>query len=216
MITPLDIQNKEFCKGVRGYREDEVDSFLDLVTVDMEKLIDENQKMREQVKIMATDLNRYKNSESAILETLEAAKALMNDISASSEKRAQILLKNAELDAEVITREAKESVERLREEAGSLQSRVNVFKTRFRTLLEVELERFDTLSVELFGQSDEESMEELSRLTGSTPAGGMSADRPTVIVGASGGKGRSEELREVSPVYPSEKTITNLRTGDGV
>ena len=35
----------------------------------------------------------------AVLETLEAAKALMGDISTSAEKRAEILLKNAELDA---------------------------------------------------------------------------------------------------------------------
>lgn len=216
MITPLDIQNKEFCKSVRGYKEEEVDSFLDLITVDMEKLIDENQKMKDQIKSMGTDLNRYKNSERAILETLEAAKALMNDISASSEKRAQILLKNAELDAEVITREAKESVERLREEACSLQNRVNVFKTRFRTLLEVELEKFDTLSAELFGQFDEESMEELSRLTGPTPIDGMLEDRNTVIVSPSNGMGRGEALREVSSALTSEKTITNLRTGDGV
>ena len=40
MITPMDIQNKAFNKGVRGYREEEVDSFLDLITLDMEKLIE--------------------------------------------------------------------------------------------------------------------------------------------------------------------------------
>ena len=39
MITPMDIQNKAFNKGVRGYKEEEVDSFLDLITLDMEKLI---------------------------------------------------------------------------------------------------------------------------------------------------------------------------------
>jgi cell division initiation protein len=40
MITPLDIQNKEFPKVVRGYKEEEVDGFLDLVTLDLEKLLD--------------------------------------------------------------------------------------------------------------------------------------------------------------------------------
>ena len=39
MITPLDIQNKEFSKAVRGYKEDDVDSFLDLITFDLERLI---------------------------------------------------------------------------------------------------------------------------------------------------------------------------------
>ena len=46
MITPLDIQNKEFAKGVRGYKEDDVDGFLDLLTLDMEKLLEENKKLK--------------------------------------------------------------------------------------------------------------------------------------------------------------------------
>ena len=34
MIKPIDIQEKTFSKGVRGYREEEVDKFLDEVMVD--------------------------------------------------------------------------------------------------------------------------------------------------------------------------------------
>ena len=130
MITPMDIQNKAFSKGVRGYKEEEVDSFLDLITLDMEKLIDENAQLKKELSKAKTELQRYQGSEGAVLETLEAAKALMSDISASSEKRAEILLKNAELDAELITREAKESVERLKEEAASLENKVNSFRMK--------------------------------------------------------------------------------------
>ncbi len=49
MITPLDVQNKEFSKAVRGYKEEEVDEFLDLITVDLEKLITENAGYKEQI-----------------------------------------------------------------------------------------------------------------------------------------------------------------------
>ena len=38
MITPLDIQNKSFTKAMRGYKAEEVDTFLDMLTLDMEKL----------------------------------------------------------------------------------------------------------------------------------------------------------------------------------
>lgn len=162
MITPLDIQNKEFAKGVRGYREDEVDGFLDLLTLDMEKLLEENQRLKDQAKSLGAELARCQKMEGTVLETLEAAKALMGDISASAEKRAEILLKNAELDAARITREARESVERLNEETLGLRNRLNVFRTRYRTLLESELEKFDTLSAELFADRD---MEELTRIT---------------------------------------------------
>ena len=42
MITPADIENKVFSKAVRGYKEEEVDEFLDLLTLDLEKIITEN------------------------------------------------------------------------------------------------------------------------------------------------------------------------------
>ncbi len=154
MITPLDIQNQEFSRGVRGYKEEDVDSFLDLITLDLEKLIAENEKLKEQVKSLTEELDRYRDTDNAVLNTLEAAKALMNDISASAEKRAEVLLKNAELDAEMIQREAKENAERLTEESKSLQNRLNSFRSRFRNMLEIELERFNTLNDELFSEKD--------------------------------------------------------------
>ena len=46
MITPADIEYKEFTKAVRGYKEEEVDEFLDLIIVDMENLIRENKKLK--------------------------------------------------------------------------------------------------------------------------------------------------------------------------
>ncbi len=156
MITPLDIQNKEFSKAVRGYREEEVDGFLDLVTQDLEKLMDENQRHKEQIRMLEKEISRYRNTEGMVLETLDAAKALMGDITASAEKRAEILLKNAQLDAELITREARESVDRLNEEILTMQNHLNVFRTRYKSLLESELNKFDTLGDDFFSGKDME------------------------------------------------------------
>ncbi|MGI6727622.1 MAG: DivIVA domain-containing protein [Anaerovoracaceae bacterium] len=169
MITPIDIQNKEFTKAVRGYKEEEVDGFLDLITLDLEKLIDENQRLKNQIKALTGELSRYKNTEGMVLETLEATKALMSDISESAEKRAKILLKNAELDAELITREARESVERLNEETIVLRNRLNVFRTRYQTLLESELEKFDTLSMDIFVDKDMEDLKSILEDKTETP-----------------------------------------------
>ena len=38
MLTPLDIENKRFSKTLKGYNVDEVDDFLDQLTIDYEKL----------------------------------------------------------------------------------------------------------------------------------------------------------------------------------
>ena len=150
MITPLDIQEKEFPKGVRGYKEESVDEFLDLITIDYEEVLKENETLKQEVERLKADLTKYSSTENAVLETLEAAKSLMGDISSSAERRAEILLKNAELDAEIVLREAKEGVEKLNEENRNLNLRLEKFRTRYRNLLESELDRFDTLSEELF------------------------------------------------------------------
>ena len=75
----------------------------------------------------------------------------MNDISASAEKRASILVKNAELDADLKQRQARDNVERLKEEEAKLNARVTAMKAKFRSFLESELERFDSLSDDIFG-----------------------------------------------------------------
>jgi len=198
MITPLDIQNKEFAKSVNGYKKDDVDAFLDLLTVDMEKLFGENATLKAENARLSTELQKYKGSEGAVLETLEAAKALMGDISTSAEKRAEILLKNAELDAELITREARESVERLNEESLLLKNRFTVFQSKYRNLLEMELERFDMLSAEIFGEF---GIEEQIPVEEAKPA----ENKKTVVL-KNPDKGKKEDFSQ---------TMVNIRTGDG-
>jgi DivIVA domain-containing protein len=51
-LTPADVHNVAFSKppiGKRGYNEDEVDAFLDLVEAELARLIEENEDLREQL-----------------------------------------------------------------------------------------------------------------------------------------------------------------------
>lgn len=149
MITPQDIQSIVFEKAVRGYKEESVDIFLDQLTTDYESVLNENDALKAKIVELSTRLDEYHAQESAVLQTLESAKALMNDISVSAEKRANILLKNAELDAELKQRQANENLDRLKQEEAKLEKRVASIRTRFKNILEAELERFDGLTEEL-------------------------------------------------------------------
>ena len=99
MITPADIENKDFSRVKKGYSPEEVDDFLDLIILDMEKLIRENRQLKEELGKAHVQVDKHMSTETSVYETLEAAKSLMNDIAASAERRAEILLKNAELEA---------------------------------------------------------------------------------------------------------------------
>ena len=63
MITPNDIQSMQFSRGVRGYREDEVDTFLDMMTLEFEKMFKENKRLSEEVMFLERELEdeRIKN-----------------------------------------------------------------------------------------------------------------------------------------------------------
>ena len=167
MIRPIDIQEKEFTRAVRGYKEDELNEFLDEITIDMERLIDELRQTREENSRLVEELERYRSSQGTVLETLEAAKALMSDISVSAEKRADILLKNAELDAQLIQKEARETADKIAEESQAMKSRFIDFRTRYKRLLQSELERFESLSGEMFPELGIDDFDDLpGMLTG--------------------------------------------------
>lgn len=49
-LTPMDIFNKDFKHAIRGYDIDEVNEFLDLVIKNFEELIEENERLKEQLR----------------------------------------------------------------------------------------------------------------------------------------------------------------------
>ena len=73
MITSNDIQTKEFSRGVRGYKEEEVDQFLDEITVDYDALCKENDALKEKIAQMEEKIAEYKSQEGAVVKTLEVA-----------------------------------------------------------------------------------------------------------------------------------------------
>lgn len=176
MITPAEIQEKDFPKGVRGYKEDEVDKFLDLITLDFEKVIKENVRLKAEIATLELNQSKTKGTESSVIETLQAAKVLMNDISISAEKRAEILLKNAEMDAELIVREAREAAVRIDAEHKTLKRNYNSFRDRYQQLLEAELARIDSLTSGLFPEYETNSTSELAVDKSTTVNRGISVE----------------------------------------
>ena len=158
MITPTDIENKEFRRVKKGFDPDEVDEFLDLIIVDMEKLIKENRRLQEELSKANNQVDKHMSSESSVYETLAAAKQLMNDIAASAERRAEIILKNAELEADMITREAKENISRYTDEGTRLMSKVDHLRERYRTMLMDELDRVDSADNDFFQEFKDDFM----------------------------------------------------------
>jgi DivIVA domain-containing protein len=79
-LTPADVHNVAFSKppiGKRGYNEDEVDAFLDLVEAELARLIEENEDLREQV----SQLEQRLGNAQADLEEARSRPASMGAVS---------------------------------------------------------------------------------------------------------------------------------------
>ena len=64
MLTPLDIENKRFSKQMmNGYSVEEVDEFLDQLTLDYQTLYRENSSLKEKINDMEASINHYKTIE---------------------------------------------------------------------------------------------------------------------------------------------------------
>ena len=82
----------------------------------------------------------------------------MNDIAASAERRAEIILKNAELEADMITREAKENISRYTEEGTRLMGSAELLRERYRSMLKDELGRLDSAENDFFSEFRDDFM----------------------------------------------------------
>ncbi|OPJ56884.1 DivIVA domain-containing protein [Alkalithermobacter paradoxus] len=136
MITPLDIENKEFKKSLRGYKEEEVDEFLDEVKEDFEKLYKENIELKDKLNMMSEQVSRYKNIEETLKNTLIVAQNTAEDVNSTALKKAQVIIEEAELKARKIIETANNEVIDIKKEYEEIRKEFKIFKTRFKSLLE--------------------------------------------------------------------------------
>ncbi|MDP3296276.1 MAG: DivIVA domain-containing protein [Thermodesulfovibrionia bacterium] len=142
-ITPLDIQQKQFPVKFRGFDEEEVDSFLELIREEMEELLRENASMREESKRLEKQLKEYKNIESTLKDTLIATQQMVEDYKNTAKKDAELTIKEAELKAEEIIKNAQEKVIKIHEDITDLKGIRRHFKEEVRRLIESHIRMLD-------------------------------------------------------------------------
>lgn len=72
-LSPLDIHNKEFTRGFRGYAEDEVNEFLDQIIKDYEIVLREKKELEEKIKMMSEQMNHYNSLEDTLQKSIVVA-----------------------------------------------------------------------------------------------------------------------------------------------
>lgn len=149
MITPLDIENKKFSKQMmNGYSVEEVDDFLDELTLDYAQNYKEVAELKSKIEKVEKDLEHYKMIESTLQNTLVMAQTAAEDVKNAAKQQADQIVNEArgtaqkqasDLDNEIITK--KKALE-------DIKKQFDVYKAKMESLLISQLELIKDMNKE--------------------------------------------------------------------
>ena len=151
MLTPMDINNRDFKRAtIRGYKEDEVDEFLDRVVADSDKLFRENEKLKEQARLNEKEITQFRKLEKNLQDTLMVVQNTADEIITSAKKNSEEMRNNTERECQNMREQAQMEARRQLDDASSklrtinseydrLIREKNAFLLKIRTALESEL-----------------------------------------------------------------------------
>ncbi|MGF1637719.1 MAG: DivIVA domain-containing protein [Cyclobacteriaceae bacterium] len=106
-VTPLEIRQKGFEKVFRGYDKDEVSAFLQTLSQEWEKIIDENKEYRIKLEAAEREVEKLREVENSLFKTLKTAEDTGANMIQQANKAAELQLKETQMKSEKIMRETK-------------------------------------------------------------------------------------------------------------
>jgi cell division initiation protein len=143
-LSPLDIHNKEFGRSFRGYDEDEVDDFLEKIIQDYEGMIRQNRDLESQVESITEKLLHFTNIEESLGKAIIVAQETAEEVKNNARKESQLILKEAEKNADRIVSEALNKSRKIANEVEEVQRYAAIFRARFRSLIQAQLEMLES------------------------------------------------------------------------
>ena len=141
MYTPLEIEKKKFSKQmVNGYSVEEVDDFLDELTIDYEKIYKQVGEATKKASDMEEELKKYKNIENTLQNTLVMAQTTADEIKELAKQQADQIVKEAQGTAKQEVIEIEQSIVTKRKELEDLEKQIDVYKAKMESLLISQLE----------------------------------------------------------------------------
>lgn len=148
MVTPNDIATKDFQRVSMGYSPEEVDTFLDDIYEDYEKLYEESKAKKEEPVVAPAPTpeltpDKFGTLEKVIERTLLLAETAAVEAKTAAQQEAEQIVKAAKAEAEEIVRDAKARALAMEDEISGLQSRYELMKARVKLMLYTEIELLD-------------------------------------------------------------------------
>jgi len=138
-ITPLDVRGHRFAVRMRGYDREEVQSFLNFVSEEFEKVVSEVSRLREEASQLKSSLGDLTERERILKETLFTAQKLSEDIKEEAKKEGRLVIREADLRGQKLIDQVQRKVSQMEDSIRGLKMERDAFERKLRSLLEQHL-----------------------------------------------------------------------------
>lgn len=161
MLTPIDIDNKEFTRQFKGYNVEEVDIFLDQISDDLEVLMKEKKELEKKLEEVEKSVEQYKAVETTLQDTLIIAQKTAEDVKSVAKKEAEQIISSAQELSKQAVEEMNISIINQKQKFEKLKQDQNIYKAKMESLLISQLELLSELDEDVeFKSIKEETTKE--------------------------------------------------------
>lgn len=158
MLTPHDIEEYPLPKTLGGYKCEAVDSFLDTVAADYQKLYDENLALTKKMNLLVEKITEYRKDEEYLKSAMLEAQRLVEVSTKEAKAKAEEIINEANAKAEEIIQNAVHASQAADEHYESMRVEVNSFRNQLLTTYKSHIEIISALPV--YEREEQEAVEE--------------------------------------------------------
>ncbi len=153
-ITPLEIRQKTFEKVFRGYDKDEVVAFLQILSAEWEKSMDEKKELAIKLESAEKEISKLREVENSLYKTLKTAEDTGANMIVQANKASELQLKESQMKSQNMVRDAKSkstmiienSEKQAREIIGKMLEDIKSMEQNFNTALSLKENILDDLT----------------------------------------------------------------------
>lgn len=139
MFTPLELEKKEFKKGI-GYSKRSVNEFLEKLRADYEAIYKENIELKDKIGLLNEAISQYKAMEEVLKTSMINAQTSAEEIKNNAQEKATNIIQEAEFLAQRNREFSNQEVIDARVEAENLRKEMQVYKAKVEAILKSQLE----------------------------------------------------------------------------
>ncbi|MBO7473607.1 MAG: DivIVA domain-containing protein [Ruminococcus sp.] len=171
MITSKDVRNKRFEKAAFGYKQEEIDEFLNQLEAELDEMERERSEANSKIQVLADKVREYMRDEDALKDALLGAQKQGHQVLNEANEKAEKIIAEAQAKADALEDEAvrqhAEAMEKNREEIAKekealieAQQQVADFKKSLFDMYKSHLELISSMPETFDNETEEEETED--------------------------------------------------------